>query len=350
MAELEIQTEQIKINLNSIKKILNNNQKICVVLKANAYGLGAKKICKLLTNDCDYFAVSSAKEYYEIKTISTKPILILDPVQQGLAKLIKSGAELTISNMQNLDKIISVCETKLLTAKIHIAINTGMNRFGFSSKNEIEKLICKLQKTQKVVVLGVFSHYFEANNKIFAISQFFKFKDFCEFFKNNLPNEPIFHLSNSDGVKSLNGFDMARVGINIFDNPQTQALKLKAKIIEIQTLKMGDQAGYNRQFVARKNNTKIAIVSIGYADGLHRNIVKKGYVLINDKRAKIVAICMDTLMVNISNISAKIGDDVIIFGKDKNQQIFVCDVASWCDTINYEILTHISKRVKRIYK
>lgn len=350
MAELEINSKFIIDNLKQTKQILNNNQKICVVLKANAYGLGAKKICKLLTNDCDYFAVSSQKEYYEIKTISTKPILILDPVQKGLTKLIKAGAELTVSNMQNLTQLMLVCEKYGLTAKIHVAVNTGMNRFGFSSKKEVIQVLSVIQKTQKVVVLGVFSHYFEANNKVFAISQFFKFKDFCEIFEKNLAYKPIFHLSNSDGVNSFNGFDMARVGIKIFDNPQNLALKLKAKIIEIRTLKKGDQAGYNRQFIAANNNTKIAIISIGYADGLHRNIVNSGYVLINDKKARIVAICMDVMMADITNIEAKIGDDVIIFGKDKNQQIFVCDVASWCDTINYEILTHISRRVKRIYK
>ena len=118
--------------------------------------------------------------------------------------------------------------------------------------------------------------------------------------------------------------------------------------VESQTVKKGDTAGYDGQFVAG-DNCKIAIVSIGYADGLFRNIIKKGYVLINDNFCKIVAICMDSIMVDVTKIECKICDEVILIGKDKKNQIFICDFANWCDTINYEVLTHISKRVKRKY-
>lgn len=349
MSVLKVNICEIKNNFEDVKKLLNNNQKICVVLKANAYGLGSKKICKLLNQDADYFAVSSPKEYYEIKTISKKPILILDPVYDGVKKLLKDGAELTVSNFESLNIIDCVSKKLNIKARVHIAINTGMNRFGFKTKNDVLKLITIIKKSQNICVSGVFSHYFSSKSKLFAIYQFFLFNDYVTLFNKNFAEKPIFHLSNSAGVELFNGFDMARVGIKIFDNKKHNTLSLESKIIEIQTLKKGESAGYDGEFVSKKSGTKIAIVAIGYADGIFRNIVKKGYVLINDNYAKIVAICMDTMIVDVSNFSSKIGDKVLIFGKDKTNQIFVCDVASWCDTISYEILTHISKRVRRKY-
>ena len=349
MSVLRVNLCEIKNNFKDVKNLLNNNQKICVVLKANAYGLGSKKICKLLNQDADYFAVSSLKEYYEIKTISQKPILILDPVYDGVEKLLKDGAELTVSNFESLNIIDCVSKKLNIKAKVHIAINTGMNRFGFKTKSDILKLISIIKKSQNISVLGVFSHYFSSKNKIFAIYQYFLFNDYVKFFEKNFSKKPIFHLSNSAGVELFNGFDMVRVGIKIFDDTKHNTLSLESKIIDIQTLKKGESAGYEGVFVSKKTGTKIAIVAIGYADGIFRNIVKEGYVLINDNYAKIVAICMDTMLVNVTDFFARIGDRVLIFGKDKTNQIFVCDVARWCDTISYEILTHISKRVKRKY-
>ena len=119
--------------------------------------------------------------------------------------------------------------------------------------------------------------------------------------------------------------------------------------LQILFLKKGEISGYSACFVAKNDNTKIAVVGIGYGDGIFRNIQNKGYVLINNSFAKIVAVCMDCLIVDVTNISAKVGDTVTLIGRNGDKQIFVCDVASWCDTISYEIMVRLSGRIKRKY-
>lgn len=347
---LEINLDAIKCNVLDIKKRLIDGQKICAVVKADAYGLGSKNISKYLDEFVDYFAVSSANEFFDIKKYVTKPILILDPIydKKVVLKLILSGAELMISNMIEFETIRSIVIKTKLNTKIHLCLNTGMNRFGFKDEDAIEKVIEEIKKTQKISIVGVFSHYFEANNENFAKMQFELFEKFKNKINLKLNNNPIFHLSNSDGVLFKNGFDMARVGMALLNDKSYQTITLKSKIVEFQNLKKGESAGYSACFVANRK-TKLAVVSFGYADGIFRNISGRGYVLVNGKYAKIVAVCMDSILIDVTGISAKIFDDVILIGKSGKSQIFICDMACWCDTISYEIFVKISKRVKRKY-
>ena len=142
---------------------------------------------------------------------------------------------------------------------------------------------------------------------------------------------------------------MVRIGFGLYNNDSNETITLKTKIIEIQILKDKEVAGYDGIFVSNGYNTKIAVVGIGYGDGLLRNIVNKGFVLIHDKFVKIVAICMDMMLVDISEVDCKIDDDVIIIGKSNKNKISICDIARWCDTIGYEIIVRLSNRIKRKY-
>lgn len=329
---------------------MKEGQKFCAVLKANAYGFGAKEVCKTLDAVADYFAVSSAEEFFEIEKITNKPIIILDPVYNtsSLKKLIKHGAELSVPNLESLEKILAVCENLKDNAKIHIALNTGMNRFGFKDKKEILKAINLIKKSQKISLLGVFSHYYQANNQKFANLQKIKFEEFLKLIKENFSHKPLLHLCNSDGVLSANCFDMARVGMALYSDNVNQTVTLWSRIVDIQNLEVGEVAGYNAVFKA-KRKTKLATVQIGYGDGLFRNIARKGYVLVNGSLAKIVAVCMDSILIDVTDISVKIQDKVVLIGKSGDKQIFICDVARWCDTIDYEIIIGLAKRVKRKY-
>lgn len=338
----------IKNNLADIKRLLKYNQKLCVVAKANCYGLGAKMICKTLENFCDYFAVSSAKEFYEIRGIVSTPIVILDPVCCDIKRLAKAGAELSVSSFESLEIILKVADEIDGKIKIHLAINTGMNRFGFKSKKEVFDVILKIKKSQKIIISGVFSHYFDAKTKDFADLQFRKFCDIKQFILSNFNLNAVYHLANSDGILMKNGFDMVRAGMILYSDKNYQTISLKSRVLDIQILSQNETAGYGAIFVA-KQKTKLAIVGIGYGDGIFRNIVKNGYVLINNKFAKIVAVCMDTLIADVTNIDVKIFDEVILIGKSKDKQIFICDVARWCDTIDYEIIVRLSSRITRKY-
>lgn len=345
---LEVNLNAIKNNLADIRKLLKHNQKLCLVAKANSYGLGAKKICKTLNNFVDYFAVSSAKEFYQIKGVTNKPIIILDPVFCGVKKLVKAGAELSISNYEYLEYLLKVQDEICEKIKVHIAVNTGMNRFGFKTKEEIFNVINIIKKTQKIIISGVFSHYFDAKSENFAKIQYNKFMSIKQFCLEEFGLNAIYHLASSDGVFYKNGFDMVRCGMMLYSDKNYQTISLKTKVIDIQNLEPNEIAGYGGVYTA-KTYEKIAIIGIGYGDGIMRNIVKKGYVLINNHYAKIVAICMDTMLVNITNLNVKIFDDVVIIGKSQNRQIFICDVASWCDTIDYEIIVRLSNRIERKY-
>ena len=141
---------------------------------------------------------------------------------------------------------------------------------------------------------------------------------------------------------------MVRIGIGMFLKYNKNTIELKSKIIEIQNLKQGETTGYSLGFIS-ENNIKVAVVSIGYADGVLRRIAGRGFVLINEKFCKILAVCMDSIIVDVTNVSVKLCDDVTLIGKSEDKQIFICDIANWCDTIEYEILTRISKRVKRVF-
>lgn len=329
-----------------MKSKLNPNQKLCIVAKANCYGLGTKLI-KFIEAESDYVAVSSAEEFFDVKKFTSKPIIILDPIfdLEKLSKLIGAGAELTVSNRANLERLVLALGTK--NARVHLATNTGMNRFGEADLGEIKELLLKIKKTQNVKLIGVFSHFFEANNEKFAKIQYDRFEKIQALVKNIMGDDVLFHLSNSDAVTSLNGFDMARVGMKIYTDERFETLRLSAKVLEIQHLAVGDVAGYSAVFVAKRPTT-LAVVGIGYGDGLHRNIVNKGRVLVNGKFAKIVAVCMDSILIDVTGIKVQIDDEVVIIGRSGEKQIFVCDVAKWCDTIGYEIITSIQSRVSRV--
>ena len=299
-----------------------------------------------IENEADYFAVSCAREFFDAKRYTNKPILILDPVLDPLElrDLIHENAEFTVSNKTNLKALLRVAAGR--DVSVHLAVNTGMNRFGKKRKNEIQELLSVIKKSQNIHLVGVFSHFLEANNEKFAKIQYKRFQQIKDLVLQNFTENIIFHLSNSDGVCALNDFDMARVGRDIYSDCRFETLRLSAKVLEIQQLSKGEVAGYSAVFVAKRQTT-LAVLGIGYGDGIMRNIVRHGKVLISGRFAKIVAVCMDSMIVDITGISASVGDEAILIGRFGQRQIFVCDVAKWCDTIGYEITTSLQSRVSR---
>ena len=347
---LKVDLDCIKENINEYRIRLGENKKICAVVKADCYGLGVGKICKEIDSLVDYFAVSCESEFFEIKSLVTRPVLILDPIYKNITKLAKINCEFCVSNLHQFKNILKLSkQNKNIKFKLHLKINTGMNRFGFSDLNEIEKIFKYVQKTQNISIIGVFSHFYMGNNKEIAEMQLSKFEDIKFFLSQKFDiSKIIFHISNTDGFDFGKNLDMVRIGMGIFLKYNQNTIELKSKIVEIQNLKSNETAGYSLGFIAEKE-MKVAIVSIGYADGVLRRIAGRGFVLINGEFCKILAVCMDSIIVDITDVSAKLCDDVTLIGKNKDKQIFVCDIALWCDTIEYEILTRISKRVKRVF-
>lgn len=347
-----VNLKEILSNFDNAKKCLNKKVKVCAVVKANAYGFGAEKICTLLKHKADYFAVSRLSEFLKLKNAGVKkPILILSPLlKEELPCAVENGAEITLSSIENLEELAKALKKKKKTAKVHIALDTGMSRFGIKTKQELERFLEKAIKLKNIEIVGVFSHLYSPTNQFITRKQRNKFIAF----KNQILSfgfKPIFHLSASEGLKNKdNQFDMVRLGFDLYDSKKNLHC-FKTKIVEIKTLKKGESVSYNGTFVA-PYEMKIAVCEAGYADGLRRALSNKGEVIINGLKVPIVGnICMDCFMADISEcINAQIGDEVIIFGTDRKNSISVCEIAENCDTIPYEIYAGISNRVKRIYK
>ena len=350
ISELIVDLKFIRNNISVLRKRLGDSKKICAVVKADAYGLGAKVICKEINSLVDFFAVSCEREFLEIKGLVNKPIIILDPIYENITKLAKNYCQFCVSNFDCLEKILRLAKrNRDVKYQIHLAVNTGMNRFGFLDELDLIKAFEIVQKTQNVFIFGVFSHFYCGNIENFAKNQVERFLNvkYC-LSKNFDVSNVIFHIANTSGFEFGKNFDMCRIGLGLFLNQNYSCFSLESKIIEIQNIKSGETVGYGYKFLAEKS-MRVAVVSIGYADGIFRNIAAKGFVLIGGNFCKILSVCMDSIIVDVSSNEAKIGDKVVLIGKSGDKQIFICDIAAWCDTIEYEIMTSLSKRIKRLY-
>ena len=351
MCKFVVSTNEILDNLNKTRAKLPLQTRICAVVKANAYGFGLNKICNLLKSGVDYFAVARLNEFLKFKELEiNKPCLILSPLTlKETIVAVKNGAEITVDNVEQVEALVQVCFNSDLKAKIHIKFDTGMNRYGVKEAEILKIMLKKIQECDKVQLIGCYSHLYEGKNENINRIQRQKFVRFRDIVKS-FGFKAIFHLANSEGLKDvLNCYNMVRVGYDLY-TAQSSEHKFVCDIREIKVVKKGETISYNSSFKAKKDML-IAVCSAGYADGVNRLLSKKGFVLINGQKAKILGnVCMDCFMADITQINTKIGDEVVIFGKSKEMAISVCEVAQLCGTIPYEIYTSISDRVKRVYQ
>ncbi|WP_395047482.1 bifunctional UDP-N-acetylmuramoyl-tripeptide:D-alanyl-D-alanine ligase/alanine racemase [Flavobacterium sp.] len=358
---LEINLNAISHNLNYYKSKLNPKTKIMVMVKAFGYGSGGFEIAKLLAHHkVDYLGVAFADEGIELRQAGIElPIMVLNPEMTSFPSIIQYNLEPEIYSIRGLKAFIKITEQKELTYyPIHIKINTGMNRLGFDDEI-VPELISILQKHDSVQVKSILSHLAASDDlthDIFTKKQILDFDAISNKVVTELKINPIRHISNTSAISNYPQaqFDMVRLGIGLYgvsnDINETKELEnvgtLKSIISQIRTLDIGESVGYNRRFMAKKP-TKIATIPIGYADGISRawgNGV--GYVIINEQKAPIIgSICMDMLMIDVTEINCFEGNEVIIFGKNPS----VTTIAKAINTIPYEILTSISGRVKRVF-
>ena len=358
---LEIDGNAILHNLNYFKKKLNPETKILAVVKAFGYGSDAVQIAKFLKNKVDYFAVAYTNEGIALREADIKtPILVLHPQIQNLQSIVDYKLEPNLYSFKIFNAFLKLADNITLKSyPIHIKFNTGLNRLGFSHI-DIPKIITTLKETTQIKVQSLFSHLAASEDlkeKDFTINQINDFKHAAQQFYEYLDYKPMLHLLNTSGVVNYPKaqFDMVRIGIGLYgfgnDKEETNQLKnthnLKSIISQIHIIKPGETVGYNRAFVAKKQ-TKTATIPIGHADGLSRKLGnKKGVVLINNQKATIIGnVCMDMIMVDITKIECKEGDEVIIF----NNQEMIQNISDTSETITYETLTQISHRVHKVLK
>lgn len=356
---LEIDLDALVHNFNFYKSKVSPNVKLISMVKANGYGAGATEISKTLQyHRCGYLAVAVASEGVTLRENGiTMPIIILNSEINGFEELCNFNLEPEVYNFRILKAFINEAERRGITDyPIHIKLDSGMHRLGFV-REEISELIEILQKQKSLHVVSVFSHLSASESWIFddfTEKQINIFEELSDQLEKQL-NYPISrHILNSAGIERFPNkqFDMVRLGIGLYGISPSglSGLKnvctLKTTILQIKTLPKGEAVGYGCKELL-DHDARIATIRIGYADGLSRQFGnRKGKVLINGAYAPIIGdVCMDLCMVDVTNIKAHEGDQVIIFGKD----LSVVELSNSINTIPYEILTAISPRVKRIY-
>jgi alanine racemase len=358
---LEINLNAISHNLNFFKSKLKPKTKIMVMVKAFGYGSGGLEIAKLLEHHkVDYLGVAFADEGISLKNGGINlPIMVLNPETTSFSAIIQHQLEPEIYSLKGLRAFLKIAEQKKLKHfPIHIKLDTGMHRLGFEN-NTIDDLITTLKGNQTVKVKSVLSHMATSDDlehKDFAHSQIDLFEKLSSKLMTELEIKPVRHILNTSGISNFpdSQYDMVRLGIGLYgvsnDREEQKYLEnvgtLKSVISQIRTIPAGESVGYGRRFMAVKP-TKIATIPIGYADGISRGWGNgAGYVTIKNEKATILgSVCMDMLMVDVSEIDCKEGDAAIIFGESPT----VNYIAQKLNTIPYEILTSISQRVKRVF-
>ena len=357
---LEIDLNALTHNYNYLKSKLKPETKFLAVAKAFGYGSDACEIAKHLQElGVDYFAVAYAKEGVALRDAGiTKPVMVLHPQPVNFETLIDHCLEPNIYSAKILNEFITAAEQKGQTDyPIHIKFNTGLNRLGFS-ESDIKYIHSQILKTKAVKIKSIFSHMAaseDLNEREFTNGQIKSFRSIIENFSNLFGYLPLLHMCNTSGILNYPEahFDMVRSGIGIygFGNSELESKNfkpigtLKSVISQIHHIKKGDTVGYNRAYKSDAS-LKTATIPIGHADGIGRQYGNgKGFVTINGKYAPIVGnVCMDMIMVNITDIDCEEGDEVIVFGMHPSAEEF----AKTANTISYEIITAISQRVKRI--
>lgn len=358
---LEINLNAISHNLNFFKSKLAPKTKLMVMVKAFGYGNGGFEIAKLLEHHkVDYLGVAFADEGISLKSAGINvPIMVMNPETTSFSAIIQHQLEPEIYSIKGLKAFLKIAEQKKLkNFPIHIKIDTGMHRLGFEEE-QLPELITILKGNETVQIKSILSHLATSDDlkhDAFAQSQIALFEELSTQLTAVLKIKPIRHILNTSGISNYPDaqYDMVRLGIGLYgisnDEEEQKFLEnvgtLKSVISQIRNIEAGESVGYGRRFMAEKT-TKIATIPIGYADGIRRSWGNEvGYVVINGKEVKIVgSVCMDMLMVDVTNLDCKEGQSVVIFGENPTVTL----MAKALNTIPYEILTGISQRVKRVF-
>lgn len=357
---LEIDLNALDNNYRYLKSKIKIGTKMLAVVKAFGYGSDAVVVAKELVDlGIDYFAVAYAGEGETLRNANIEsPILVLHPLPISFGLMVNRCLEPSIYSPKMLVEFIDFCEKLNQTDyPIHLKIDTGLMRLGFE-KYELDFIIEKLSNTKSVKVKSIFSHLAaseDLNEKEFTLRQIADFKTISEELISKLGYRPLLHCTNTSGILNYPEahFDMVRTGIGLYgfgnDPEVNKHLKpiatLTTVISQIHFINKGESVGYNRAFIADRP-MRSATLPIGHADGIPRSYGKgKGWVTIEGKKAYILGnVCMDMIMVDITDIECEEGDEAIVFGPSATAE----ELSKAVSSISYELITAVSQRVKRV--
>ncbi len=362
----QINLKAIEHNFDLLSEKVAEGVKKCAVIKADAYGHGAIPVAKVLEKKADYFAVACFDEAFELRQAGiTLPILILSyTCTDYYGELIERDIRATVYTYEDALLLNEKAEEKRKKAKVHIALDTGMSRIGFSLTEKSLEIIKKISELPFVTVEGIFSHFAKADIEEDSLSaeQEKLFDGFLKKLTEKGVNIPLPHLYNTAGVfRFKNKYPMVRMGIAIYGiNPMdyptedvglVPAMQVKTHVIHVHEVEKGEGISYGHTYVA-KEKRKIATLSVGYADGFRRVLSNKGYVLIRGEKAYVTGkVCMDLVMVDVTDIEGVcVGDEAVIIGRSGEREISANDYGKMYGSFAYEALCTFSPRAKKIYE
>lgn len=366
----EINLDCIRDNVLNIQKQIGGDTKILAIIKADGYGHGSIPIAKYLSREnlVYGFGVSTVREAVVLRKAGINlPILILGYVfPADFETIIRYDIITTVFQLETAKALSQKAGECGENAKIHIKIDTGMGRIGFSPDEKAIDDITEITKLPNITVDGLFTHFAcaDCEDKVSTNAQLEKFRKIISELEDRGVYIPIKHCCNSAGIIELDDsrFDMVRAGIILYGLYPSEevsknkialrpAMAIKSRVSYVKTVPEGTPISYGSIYVT-ESERKIATISIGYADGIMRNLTGKGEVLINGKRAKIVGkICMDQMMADVTDIeNVRQGDIVTIIGKDGDEEISMEEISEKAGTFNYEFVCGFQRRVPRIYR
>jgi len=364
----EIDLAAIVNNLNELRRVTRPPAGMMAVVKANAYGHGAVPVSKtVLANGADCLGVAIFNEARELREAGIRaPILILGytPAEQAL-ETVKLDVAQTIYSLEGAEALSAAAVKLGKKVKFHIKIDTGMSRLGFKIDAGTLQEVMKIAALPGIEVEGMMTHFAVADiaDKEFTYSQSRKFDNLVLQLKEMGFNCPVKHVANSAAIIDLPGMhlDMVRAGISLYGLYPSRdvmkhkinlipAMSLRARVAHLKTVPPGTGISYGRTYTTDQE-TIVATVPVGYADGYSRRLSNKAHVLVNGRRAPVIGtVCMDQFMIDVTNIpGVKVGDEVTLMGRQGNLEVTADMLADLLGTINYEIVCMVSARVPRVY-
>ncbi len=361
----EVNLSRLRANLEAIRAWVHP-AKIMPILKANAYGHGLAEVAKFLSPLVDYIGVAVLEEGILLRRLGVRaPILVLGGIWGNqIPKYLEYDLTLTAPSVERLEQIDAAAQQMGVRARVHLKIDTGMERIGVHYYNAHTLQEAAVRCCRNVEVEGIFSHFANADaaDLSHARLQLERFQEVLHFYeRHSLPMPPLRHMANSAALLSLpeSHFDMVRPGIllyGVYPSPHTPrrievrpALAWKSRVVYFKVVQPGHPVSYGSTWQS-DHPVRVVTVPVGYGDGYFRSMSNRAQVLIRGRRyPQIGRICMDQMMVNIESDSAYNGDEVILLGEADGEQISAEDLAEWAGTIPYEILTNINTRVPRLY-
>lgn len=364
----EVSLDAVRSNILQVKKRVPSDVKVLAVIKANGYGHGAIQVGKCLEDLVDYYAVATVEEAAALKEGGLiHPIMILGYTSpKQYADLLKYDIRPAIYRKEDALALNELAGSEGKTAKIHFALDTGMTRIGFQITEEEADRMAEIAALPNICVEGMFSHFSCADmiDKAFSHEQMKQFEKMIDLLEKRGVEIPIKHLCNSAGIMEFDShrYNMVRSGIITYGLYPSEevvkenldlipAMSWKSHVIHVKEVPAGRGVSYGATFVTEGETTKIATVSVGYADGYPRALSGKGRVLIHGQYAPILGrVCMDQMMVDVSHIpDVQVEDIVTLVGQDGENRISIEELGELSGSFNYEMVCDVSARVARIY-